>query len=152
MRSGHQWFFVKPTSLRPEFGLVLTFLWYDDCNCDTDGDSWTPASRDWTELYCCNRENEAEVFSVSPVDQESLVLAVESPHEWLAARVAYFLAVESAGLVADKPDGHYAAPDKLISKVGEFNIEAGKERVRKSVFRGATLEDPYANVRRQRGG
>jgi hypothetical protein len=152
MRPGYQRFFVKPTSLRPDYRLVLTFLWDDDRNCDTDGNSRNPASREWTELYCCNRENAAEVFDVSPLNQEPLVLEVESPYEWVAARVAYFLAVESAGLVADKPDGHYGGPDMLISKLGEFDIEAGKERVRQSVFRGATLEDPYPNLRRRRGG
>jgi hypothetical protein len=40
----------------------------------------------------------------------------------------------------------------LISKVGEFDLEAAKERVRQSVFQGATLEDPYPNLRRRRGG
>jgi hypothetical protein len=152
MRSGWQGFFVKPTSLRPDYRLVLTFLWGDDRDCDTDGNSRNPASREWTELYCRNREKPAEVFDVSPVNQEPLVLEVESPHEWLAARVGYFLAVESAGLVADKPDGHYAGPDVLISKVGEFDLEAAKERVRQSMFQSATLEDPYPNLRRRRGG
>lgn len=144
-------FLVKPTTLRPDFRLVLTFLWSDDRNCDTDGNSRNPASREWSELYCRNRENPTEVFDVSPVSPEPLVLEVESPHEWLAARVAYFLAVESVGLVADKPGGLYTGPDVLISKVGEFDIEAAKERVRQSVFQGATVEDPYPNLRR-RGG
>jgi hypothetical protein len=80
------------------------------------------------------------------------VLEVESPHEWLAARVACFLAVESVGLVADKPNGLYTAPDALTSKVGAFDFEAAKDRVRRSMFQGATLEDPYPNLRRQCGG
>jgi hypothetical protein len=145
-------FFVKPTSLRPDFRLVLTFLWDDDRDCDTDGNSRNPASREWTELYCRNRDTPTEIFDVSPVSSEPLVLEVESPHEWLAARVAYYLAVETVGLVADKPDGRYTEPDLLTSKVGDFDLEAAKERVRRSVFRGATLEDPYPNLRRRGGG
>jgi hypothetical protein len=152
MRSGWQAFYVKHTSFRPDFRLVLTFLWGDDRNCDTDGNSRNPASREWTELYCRNRENPAEVFDVSPVTKEPLVLEVESPHKWLAARVAYFLAVESAGFVADTPDGPYTAPEELISKVGDFDVAAAKGRVDQSVFQGSTLEDPYPNLRRRRGG
>jgi hypothetical protein len=144
--------FVNPSTLRPDFRLVLTFLWGDRRNCDTEGNSRNPASREWTELYCRNRENPTEVFDVSPSNPDPLVLAVESPHEWLAARVAYFLAVESVGLVADKADGLYASPDVVISKMGEFDLEAAKERVRRSAFQGATLENPYPNLRKRGGG
>jgi hypothetical protein len=145
-------FLVKPMNLRPDFRLVLTFLWGDDRTCDTEGNSRNPASREWTELYCRNRESPEEVFDISRFSPEPLVLEVESPHEWLAARVAYFLGVESVGVVADKPDGLYTGPDVLISKMGEFDLEAAKERVRRSVFQGATLEDPYPNLRKRRGG
>jgi hypothetical protein len=145
-------FFVKPTSLRPDYRLVLTFLWGDDRDCNTDGNSRNPASRDWTELYCRNRRSPTEVFGVLPTSLQPLVLEVESSHEWLAARVAYFLAVEAGGFVADAPNGVYAVPDALSSKVGEFDLAAAKERVRRSVFQGATLEDPYPNLRRREGG
>src|SRR5215213_5989549 len=111
MRSDWQAIFVKPTSLRPDFRLVLTFLWGDRCNCDTAGNSHNPASRDWTALYCRNREDTREVFDVAPRTDKPLVLEVESPDERLAARVAYFLAVESAGLVADRAEGPYVSAD-----------------------------------------
>ena len=150
MRSGWKAFFVTTPNPRPDFRLVLTFLWSDDRDCDTDGNSSSPASREWTELYCRNRENPTEVFDVSPVSPEPLVLLIESPHEWLAARVACFLAMECVGSVADKPDGVYSGPGELISKVGEFDLEAAYERVRQSAFRDATLEDPYPNIRRRR--
>jgi hypothetical protein len=140
-------FFVKPRSLRPDFRLVLTFLWGDRRNCDTDGNSHNPASREWTELYCRNRGNPTEVFDVSPRSQEPLLLQVQSPHEWLAARVAYFLAVESGGEIAEQPESTYLAPPTLAARMGEFDLEAAKERVRRSPFQKATLDDPYPNLR-----
>jgi hypothetical protein len=152
MRADWKSFFLRTPNPRPDFRLVLTFLWSDNRDCDTEGNSRNPASREWTELYCRNRETPAEVFDVSPVNAEPLVLVVESPHGWLAARIAYFLAVESVGSVADKPDGVYTGPHVLTSKMGDFDLEAANERVRQSVFQGATLEDPYPNLRRRRGG
>jgi hypothetical protein len=127
---------VKPTSLRPDFRLVLTFLWGDDCNCDTDGNAQYPAGREWTELYCRNRENPTETFDVSPVSTKPLVLAVESPNQALAARAAYFIAIESVGLVTDKLDGPFTAPDLLISKMGEFDLDAARKRVHHSGLLG----------------
>jgi hypothetical protein len=142
-------FFAKPTGVRPDFRLVLTFLWGDLRNCDTDGNSHNPASREWTELYCRNRDTPTEVFYVSPCSQDPLLLQIESSHEWLAARVAYFLAVESCGLIAEQTDGPLRAPETVAPRMGEFDLEAAKERVRRSHYQGATLDDPYPNLRRR---
>jgi hypothetical protein len=126
-------FFVKPTSVRPDFRLVLTFLWGDRRNCDTDGNSHNPASREWTELYCRNRETPSEVFDVSPRNQEPLLLQIKSPHEWLAARVAY---LESRGLISEQQNGPFSAPVTLLPQMGEFDLETANERVRRSHYQG----------------
>jgi hypothetical protein len=141
-------FFVKPTSVRPDFRLVLTFLWDDQRNCDTDGNAHNPASREWTELYCRNRENPTEVFDVSPYSQEPLLLEVESPHEYLAARVTYFLATATDGCIAEKPNGSFSLSESMIARMGDFDLEAANERVRRSPYKRATLDDPYPNLRK----
>jgi hypothetical protein len=143
-------FFIKPMDGRPDFRLVLTFIWGDQCNCDTDGNSFNPASREWTELYSHNREIPTEVFDVSLYSQEPLLLQVESPHEWLAARVAYFLAVESQGLISEQPNDTFGSPESIRARMGEFDLEAAKERVRQSHFQGATVDDPYPNLRKRK--
>ena len=140
-------FFVQTTSLRPDFRLVITFLWGDYHNCNTDGDSNNPASRDWTEFYCRNRENSVEAFDVSPIHKEPLLLQVESHHAWLAARVAYFLSVESAGVIAEHQEGPFAAPEALVSQMGDFDLAAAMQRVRRSPFQKATRDNPYPNLR-----
>ena len=143
-------FFVRPTTLRPDCRLVITFLWGDLTNCETDGNACNPASRDWTELYCQNRERPEEVFDITPRQHEPLLLSVQSPLNWLAARAAYFLAEDSQGDVSEQPSGPYTGPDCLARHMGEFDLEAARERVRQRHFQGATLENPYPNLKKQK--
>src|SRR5258708_19192620 len=87
-------YYVTAPKPRPDFRLVITFLWHDGQNVDTEGDCEHPASNDWTELYIANREQPTEPsVSVSAHQQSPLILAVESESEHTAARAAYFLAV-----------------------------------------------------------
>ena len=84
--------YITSPNERPDFRLVVAFLWRDGQNVDTEGDSHHPASRTWTELYVQNRENKDEVVEVSQYQQSPLVLRIESEQQYLAARVAFFLA------------------------------------------------------------
>ena len=70
-------FHVRPAGPRPDFRVVIAFLWTEMHNVDSDGNSDNPASREWTELYLMNREKTSEVVDVSPVETSPLVLAVE---------------------------------------------------------------------------
>src|SRR5688500_15006361 len=92
--------YVQPRGPRPDFRVVLAFLWNDPTGwIDTDGDSYNPASREWTELYCQHRAREDERLIISAVSNEPLILWVESELPELAARAAYFLALETNGTV-----------------------------------------------------
>jgi hypothetical protein len=139
--------FLQPRGPRPDFRLVISFLWGDLHNVDTEGNSYNPANRDWTELYCQNRENELETFHVGAVSQAPLTLAVESDLPELAARVAYFLATETWAAVASDPSGPWHGPALLRKSLGSFDLAAAELRAQKSVWREATLEDPYPNLR-----
>ncbi len=88
---------------RPDFRLVLAFVWGDEVDTDTDGDSRPVDSREWTELYAQNRGRKDEVFNVNPASDEPLVLKVQSKHEWLAAAVAHLLAEITGGGVLIRP-------------------------------------------------
>jgi hypothetical protein len=130
---------------------VITFLWGDFHNVDTDGNSYNPASRDWTELYCQNRENETETFNVSPVSASPLTLEVESDLPELAARVVYFLATKTNAVVASNPSGPWHQAASLTKSLGSFDLAAAELRAHKSIWREATIDDPYPNLRRGRG-
>ncbi len=139
--------FLQPRGPRPDFRLVITFLWGDFHNVDTDGNSYNPASRDWTELYCQNRGNEAETFDVAPTSESPLTLEVESDLPELAARVAYFLATETSAVVACDLSGPWQEPASLRKSLGSFDLAAVELRAHKSIWREATLDDPYPNLR-----
>lgn len=142
-------FYVTAPNPRPDFRLVIAFLWRDGQNVDTDGDCDYPASHDWTWLYVANREEPAEPsVSVSSDGQLPLLLVIESESENLAARLAYFLAVSTGGGVSLGYDGDFASPEHLLSRVGDFDIGAAMQRAAASPFSRATREHPYPNLDR----
>jgi hypothetical protein len=144
-------FQVRPAGPRPDFRLVIAFLWGEMHNVDSDGNSDNPASREWTELYLMNRENTSEVVDVFPLETSPLTLAVGSDTEYLAARVAYFLARETRGEVAVEA-GPCCSPEDLVSRLGEgFDLAAALRRADGSVWRRSTLTLPYPNLSRRDG-
>lgn len=140
-------FLVRPQSLRPDFRLVISFLWGDFHNVDTEGDSFNPASQDWTWLYCQNRECESEIFEICPFSSHPLILSVDSSTPELAARVAWFLAKETQSEVALEPTGPWHDISLLENQVGEFDLPESTHRTLLSCWRRATLDDPYPNLR-----
>jgi len=137
-------YFVRPGGDRPEFWLVITFLWGDDEDVDTDGDSDTPASCKWTELWIERRSGDRESVDVSPSGRRPLILLVKSETPDLAARVAFFLATATRGKVAEQETGPFKVPEELLSKMGrDFDVEAALQRVLRSRFIRATDENPF---------
>ena len=132
---------------RPDFRLVIAFLWHDDQNVDTDGNSYHPASRTWTELYVQNREREDEVVDVNQHQESPLVLRVTSEHQQLAARVAFFLATFCGGSVSLSSDGEWSLPDSLLPLIGpDFNTSEALHRVAHSPFARSSLDNPFPNL------
>jgi hypothetical protein len=140
---------IRITTLepRPDFRLVIAFLWGDGHNVDSDGNSYNPASREWTELYLSDRETTEPPVTVSPDQDSPLVLSVESDSTTLAARVAFFLASATHGRVAVDAEQPFTAPDVLIPHLGDdFDADAAFRRVAESPVNRATLENPYPNL------
>ena len=141
-------FYMRPNGPRPDFRLVQAFLWHDSQNVDTDGDADNPASRAWTYLFLCNRDNEAEMVMVDKVGADiasnSLLLEIKSEREYLAARCAYFLAVSTGADVSETGVGVTCSPDTLVGRMGAgFDLAAAAERVYQSPYSRSTLENPY---------
>jgi hypothetical protein len=125
-------FFIQPHALRPEFWLVIVFVFGHDSDVDTDGDSYNPASREWTELYCLNRKQPQEVFDVDPVSDSPLTLRISSKVSELAARVAYYLARETKSPVAASESGPWHDPEWLAGQVGSFDLAEASARAPRS--------------------
>jgi hypothetical protein len=139
---------VKPGGPRPDFRLVVSFLWSDIHDVDSEGNSVSPASKDWTELYLANREIPSEVVDVYPLQLTPLILAVASESATLASRTAYFLARETHGEIAER-EGQYGPYEALRPRLGDdFDLDAALRRADASVWRKATIENPYSNLQR----
>jgi len=130
----------------PDFRLIISFLWGDEHNVDSDGNASSPAARDWTELYLRSRERPEEMVEVLPVEGSDLLM-VESPVTELVSRVAFFLAAETDGAVATSASGPWESPITLRGLMGPFSIEDASNRAAASPFRRASLDDPYPNLR-----
>lgn len=140
-------FYITAPNPRPDFRLVIAFLWHDGKNVDTEGDCKHPADRDWTGLYVANREDPSEPSVTVNVHQRSpLVLIIESESRHIAARVAYFLATQTGGKVSLSSDGDFGPPEQLLAHVEDFDVEAALQRAAASPFSRATREHPYPNL------
>ncbi|HLX63963.1 MAG TPA: hypothetical protein VKX17_22010 [Planctomycetota bacterium] len=138
--------FVAAPRCRPDFRVIIAFLWGDNENVDTDGDSFNPASRDWTELYIANRNN-GEIVDINPSQKSPLILDVQSDKVYLAARVAYFLAVSMGSKILMPPDKDFRSLDILIPLLGNFDLDAALKRAGSSPFLNSSLENPYPSHR-----
>src|SRR5687768_6834014 len=84
---------------RPDFRIFSVFLWGDNHNFDSDGDSYNPASRTWTCLYMASRELSGQYLKINLVSEQPLIFDVISPDQNIANRVAIFLAIETNGRI-----------------------------------------------------
>jgi hypothetical protein len=141
-------YFINAERDRPDYRLVITFLWHDLFNVDTDGDSHNPASRTWTQLYIRNRQDESEEVDVFPVCVTPLILRVESQKDYLAVRTAYFLAEFMRTGIAVSEGGPFLDSKTIRDSLGRgFDVDAAMHRVKSSPFGESTLNDPYPNLR-----
>lgn len=136
--------YVLARGERPDFRQVIAFLWSEDQDVDSDGDSYPASSRTWTELTLITRNEPEERVDVDPCSDNPLVLQVVSEKRSLAARVAYLLAKHTCGAVGRSPDGPFDEPDSVKAEVGaDFDLDAAQTRFYNTKYARSTLENPY---------
>jgi hypothetical protein len=137
-------FYVLAPEDRPDFRQVMAFLWGEDQDVDSDGDSYPVSSRTWTELTLITRDDREEKFDVDPCGTAPLVLRVESDSHTLAARVAYLLAHHTGGEVGQSPSGPFYESASLIAELGEdFDLDVALHRFHTTKYARSTLANPY---------
>lgn len=138
-------YYLLTSAPRPDFRLLVTFLWSDDHNVDTDGDAQSPASRDWTDFYCTDRSAPFDRFEVEVVSGDRPHIVVESPRQEIAARLALFLSEEMTAAVVEIVGGDEIVPhESLVEACGRsFDVEAAFRRTSLSRWRLATETNPY---------
>lgn len=149
MSKSHYRLYLKPLKERPDFRLVITWLWKDFHNVDTDGNASNPASKEWTELYIRNRECTEETIEIEPISENPLVLQISASQKGLLYRITYFLNLVSEGGVSfDSEFKNMVLKENLIDKMEGFNLKKAQERVQNSIWQKATLENPYPNLKK----
>ena len=117
--------YVLARGERPDYRQVIAFLWSEDQDVDSDGDSYPASSRTWTELTLITRDERQERVDVDLCSDNPIVLEVRSEKRSLAARVAYLLAKSTCGSVGWSPDGPFDEPDSLKAELGDdFDLDA----------------------------
>jgi hypothetical protein len=140
----YQYFVLCPNERPDDFRLVAVFLWGDDQDVDSDGDSYNPASREWTELFLHTREYHTEQVSITPCQTEPLIVSIRSLQKYIAARTAFLLAKYTNGKVSNEESGPYQDADTIIPDMGkEFDLEEAWTRFWEHRFIRSTLENPY---------
>ncbi len=137
---------------RPDFRTVISFLWSDFHNVDSDGNSFDPASREWTMLYLCSREFDDESVTVEPASEEPLRLQVSSSTPYFAKAVAYFIAVWTSGKLLDVTGlVEYDASDVAKDLEMAFAITNRMDRARNSIWNDSTTNRPFPNLEARSG-
>lgn len=142
-------FYLKITNLRPDYRVMISLLWGDFEEVDTDGEGVNPAERDWTDLSVIRRSDDAQRIDIISVHREPLVLEISSPHPAIPPVIAYFLVHETGASWSTTPNGPYIRDVKLLEKRANhnFNLKAGMERAQSSIWRMSSLDNPYPNQR-----
>lgn len=148
MNDEHE-FLVRLEGPRPDFRTVISFLWSDFHNVDSEGNSHNPASREWTDLYLQNRENEDEIVDVMEMEKAPLILRIASPIRLIALGVAYFLVHWSSGDILD-PKTKRSINQQIVMDDLESNFDllVRIERAERSIWNSSTLDNPYPNLKK----
>jgi hypothetical protein len=85
-------------------------------------------------------------FDIYPIRENPLILGVSSRKAENAYRIAYFLAKETTGEILDEND-EIVSLDSLIEKMGDFNLQERLLSADKSIWRQASTENPYPNLK-----
>lgn len=140
-------FFLNPKKERPDFRLIISWLWDDEHDTDTEGDSYNPASREWTELYIANRENKNEKIDIFPITKNPLLLEISATTKELAYKLVYFLSIQTEGnIFKEKEMNNIISKNELLEFIDSDWLKNAMERVDKSIWKNTTLENPYPNT------
>lgn len=127
-------FYITAPKPRPDFRTLIAYIWEEDHDVDSDGDSYDPASREWTELTLSSRQTDERV-DIDPYQHDPLILVVRSLDKPLAACVAYLLAQYMQSQVVDIENGSYESPESFLSVVADdFDVNAALERFSNSRY------------------
>lgn len=140
--------YVTAPNERPDFRLLIAFLWDDKKDVDSDGNSINPADRNWTELTLEPRDSPSERVDIDEFIRAPLVLKVQSENKDVALRTAYIIACQAEGKIALTEKGPFVDPEFYVVEINKsFNLNNALIRFNRSPFLKTTVENPYPDLR-----
>ncbi|MBP2546865.1 hypothetical protein [Acinetobacter guillouiae] len=137
---------VKVSTNRPDFRVFASFLFASNThNYDSDGDSYPLTSRHWTELYISSREIDNYTFSISPLQNDPLILQIQTSQKSICYAIAYFLAIETQGSVFNN-QGIPLSSQHIENKLKNFPLTEHLAFANESVWRNSSEDNPYPNL------
>ena len=131
---------VRVVGNRPDFRVFIGLLYSDLHNVNTDGDSFSVESRDWTNLYVKDRESDDP--SVEIIEElTGPYFEVSSDSERLETIVALYL-MEYCGDSIER--NSLELPESAIGEL-RTKYEKELERGRTSVWHQSSPDVPYPN-------
>lgn len=141
-------FLIKPEGPMPDFRTVAAFLWSDFHDFDSDGNSYNPASREWTQLRLTNRSGDKEEVMVLEENLAERVLSVSSSVREVALGVAYFIIHWSGGSIYSSTDQKEISLKEVMNDLcHSFDLLDKMESGENSIWNSSTLEEPYPNLK-----
>ena len=138
--------YFKTSELRPDFRLICEWVSENVHNVDTEGDSHNPASKEWTWLYLSNRKIKNEYAEIGQIKDNPEIYEIESSKAEFGYFLAYFLSIETNALISfDDKFENIIELEELKQKITNYNIDESIKRTENSIWRKATLDDPYLN-------
>ena len=138
---------MKVNSDRPDFRVIKVFIWGEEHNTDSEGDSYNPASRTWTELYIGSREVKDQLIDIYPLTTDPLIMKIQSPDKELAKQVTLFISEETDGeIFADESLLTRLTNDEVKRNLNVEDYNQKKLRTKDSIWRQSTLDNPYPNL------
>jgi hypothetical protein len=145
-------FYLLGTGARPDFRLLVTFVWGGIEGVETNGDADNPASRSWTWLVARTKSKPLQELEVDKASDEPNSLVVSGNSAEVAARAAYFLALEmGANVRVGSPRGAMVTMRELEQIAGSSSIRGGLETCAVSIWRKSSPANPYPNLESDTG-
>ncbi|XXF07212.1 hypothetical protein J3Q00_14290 [Pseudomonas sp. D2-3] len=134
-------FFVRIVRDRPDFRVFIDLLYGIGRHVDTDGNAESVTSRNWTELYLCDRESDDPFVEIYEAQGQPGILVVESSNDRLMQLTALYLYLESGSSISVRSQTLSSANIEALADQYRFELD----RAKASVWHFSSPQSPYPN-------
>ncbi len=135
-------FIVRVNKSRPDFRVFIDLLYGHGHNVDTDGNSFRPESREWTDLYIKDRESDEPPVLITQSENDKLEFEITSKSERLEELSAIYL-YKYCGESISKSNS-ILNDEEINSLISKYSININVADI--SVWHQSSESNPYPNI------